>query len=236
MCMARMSINLLDLVDRPEMTSRVEHAAAISEQGLVHDRHGRYGASSCDDQLPQALQAVEDALRGSSAEGDARRGDVERVGFGVERGVYAQRDGAHVAAFQFAAQRRGNPLGEELRRTPQSGFAADGNSVCGVTWNSPSRRLPTGAWVQCRRGFGADTQVARREKDERQKQFFHIRGVVVCLRFWVSRYCRSTPDQIPYPSSVRWVPSVVYRAFSRGHPSVRGLGRASRSPVPHTTP
>lgn len=54
-----------------------------SKQGLSRSTWS-LGTASRDDQLLQALQTIEDVLRGSSVEADTRRGDVERVGFGAE--------------------------------------------------------------------------------------------------------------------------------------------------------
>ena len=76
--------HVLDLVDGEDVASHVEHKAAICEIGFVADRHGGHDAFAVDDQLAQALQAVEDALRRSAAHLDARRSHGQHLTQGLE--------------------------------------------------------------------------------------------------------------------------------------------------------
>ena len=113
-----------DLVRGPEVAAGVEHASAVPEERTVFHRHGGQDPAAVHDELTQALQAVEYALRRASADRDARRRDFEHIRFGGQRIVCRQVDGTSGGTFHAASEHRFDGFGEEFGDVPQPGVTA----------------------------------------------------------------------------------------------------------------
>ena len=166
---------LLDLVHRPEMTAGIEHAPAVGEIGFVADRHGGHDAFAVDNQLAQALQAVEDALRRSAAHLDARRSHGERIGLGLQRAVHRQTDVALGGGFHHPSDDRRDLPGENPGRAAQFGILADADHGRRGYGERPR--------AGCHReGFGNDVDLGSRPEGrarqtdgaQRKKESLHI--------------------------------------------------------------
>ena len=113
-----------DLVRGPEIAAGVEHASAVFEERTVFHRHDGQDAVAVHDELAQALQAVEHALRRAAADCDARRRDFEHIRFGGQRIVCCQADGTSGGAFHAASEHRFDGFGKKFGNAPQPGVPA----------------------------------------------------------------------------------------------------------------
>ena len=166
---------LLDLVHRPEMTAGIEHAPAVGEIGFVADRHGGHDAFAVDDQLAQALQAVEDALRRSAAHLDARRSHGERIGLGLQRAVHRQADVTPGGGLHHPSDDGRDLPGENPGRAAQFGILADADhSRCGYGESPRAGRYREGFGNDA--GLGSRPEGCARQTDgaQRKKESLHI--------------------------------------------------------------
>lgn len=110
----------------------------MGEIGFVADRHGGHDAFAVDDQLAQALQAVEDALRRSAAHLDARRSHGERIGLGLQRAVHRQTDVALGGGFHHPPTTGATSPAKIRAERRSSAFLSTPITVDAVTVNVPA--------------------------------------------------------------------------------------------------
>ena len=159
---------LFDLVYRPEVAAGIEHAPAVSEIGFVLNRYGGQHALAVDDQLAQALQAVEHTLRCTAVHLDTRRSHRKFISLGFQRAVHRQADVARGGSLH-------NVFGKNPGRTAQFGIFPDADlrrRGYGKSSLAGLHREGFGNDI----GLGSHSEGRARQTDgaQRQKEFFHL--------------------------------------------------------------